>query len=226
MLRTLFYCGAVLAAASCKQSAPATVDAATPVLAASVTAADPMLDASSAHVSISDAGDIIAASHGKVVAVSDSDARTFAAPFLGDAQFAHPVFAGNFGPSPRTMFGITQTDTMSPYASLVVAFENGAWKKIETEPLVDAMWAGWQIDAVLFEDIDGNGILAPIVIAEYMTGIGPTGAQPFVVVSVYRWHSGKMMRATDIEKILIGAQDSAAIRGRLARRKVPKNPPL
>ncbi|MEO8874269.1 MAG: hypothetical protein ABI461_01675, partial [Polyangiaceae bacterium] len=121
----------------------------------------------------------------------------------------------------------TQPEPVSRYSTLVLVPDDaGGFKKIDAEPPIDATWAGSDVDAIMFEDIDGNGVLAPIVIAEYMTGMGPTGAQPFVKISVYRWHAGKMARARDIEGILDGAKDSAAVRARLAQRKRPKKPPL
>ncbi len=228
MARALLYYGVFMIAASCKPSAPAPADSKPSVVDASASAS-PVLDATSPSTAIPDAGDTVAVSHGKVVFVSDADARTFAAAFIGGDKFAHPVFSGNFGPSPSTLFGITQTDTMSRYAPLVLVRDisnGGAWKQIESDPITDALWSGWSVDAVMFEDIDGSGTLSPIVIAEYMTGIGPTGAQPFVFVSVFRWKDSKMARARDIEKVLSGAQDAATIRTRLAKRKTPKNPPL
>jgi hypothetical protein len=231
MARALLYYGVFAIAAfvaSCKSSEPPPADPKPSVVDASLSAS-PVLDASSPSAAIPDAGDTVAVSHGRVVLVSDADARTFAAAFIDGAKFAHPVFSGNFGPSASTLFGITQTEMMAPYEPLVLVRDisnGGAWKKIETDPITDTPWNGWSVDAVMFEDIDQTGTLSPIVIAQYMTGIGPTGAQPFVVVSVFRWKDAKMRRARDIERLLSGAEDAKTIRSRLATRKTPKNPPL
>ncbi|MEL6352304.1 MAG: hypothetical protein AAFR58_11090 [Cyanobacteria bacterium J06627_28] len=46
-------------------------------------------------------------------------------------------------------------------------------------------WQSWDVKAVAFEDIhqDGDGPDI-VVIADYVTGIGPTGAQPFSVAHI------------------------------------------
>jgi hypothetical protein len=49
-----------------------------------------------------------------------------------------------------------------------------------------ASWTPDRLSAVSFPDVDGDGQLDIVVIAEYMTGIGPEGAKPFPVVSYYR----------------------------------------
>ncbi|ESA33568.1 lipoprotein [Leptolyngbya sp. Heron Island J] len=58
-------------------------------------------------------------------------------------------------------------------------------------------WTLWDVDAVAFEDVNSDGAGPDIiVIAEYMTGIGPTGAQPFPVATVF-FNDGDDYFATD-----------------------------
>lgn len=58
-------------------------------------------------------------------------------------------------------------------------------------------WNLWDVDAVAFEDVNTDGAGPDIVvIAEYMTGIGPTGAQPFPVATVF-FNDGDDYFATD-----------------------------
>lgn len=47
-------------------------------------------------------------------------------------------------------------------------------------------WTPDGLKAVSFPDLDGDGYADVMVIAEYMTGIGPDGAKPFPVASIYR----------------------------------------
>lgn len=47
-------------------------------------------------------------------------------------------------------------------------------------------WSADHLDAVTFKDFDGDGIDDVGVVASYLTGIGPTGAQPFPVAEIYR----------------------------------------
>ncbi len=68
-------------------------------------------------------------------------------------------------------------------------------------PLADAWWEGEQVEpswmgdrveAVFFADVDGDATLEVIVLATYMTGIGPTGAQPFFSNDVLDWVDGAL----------------------------------
>lgn len=58
-------------------------------------------------------------------------------------------------------------------------------------------WTLWDVDAVAFDDVNADGAGPDIVvIAEYMTGAGPTGAQPFPVATVF-FNDGEDYFATD-----------------------------
>ena len=58
-------------------------------------------------------------------------------------------------------------------------------------------WTLWDVNAVAFEDVNTDGAGPDIVvIAEYMTGIGPTGAQPFPIATVF-FNDGDDYFATD-----------------------------
>jgi len=51
---------------------------------------------------------------------------------------------------------------------------------IYTPLYVSNLWRFWEMDAVAFQDINGDGVGPDIaVIAHYVTGIGPTGGEPF-----------------------------------------------
>ncbi|MGK7911571.1 MAG: hypothetical protein AB4050_08845 [Synechococcus sp.] len=49
----------------------------------------------------------------------------------------------------------------------------------------DRTWASFNMLAVAFTDLDNDGQDDIAVLAEYITGIGPTGTQPFPAASIY-----------------------------------------
>lgn len=69
---------------------------------------------------------------------------------------------------------------------------------------------GWTFDdvaAVAFTDVDADGLTDVVVIASYMTGIGPEGAKPFPVVIVFHNEgSGSFTLNTDLSNELTQAQ--------------------
>lgn len=77
---------------------------------------------------------------------------------------------------------------------------------------VDSSWTFDAVDAVAFSDIDADDDADVIVIASYMTGIGPEGAKPFPVVILFR-NEGKgfFSLLTDLSNELTKARaDSVA----------------
>jgi hypothetical protein len=46
-------------------------------------------------------------------------------------------------------------------------------------------WYAFELKAVAFRDLNNDGLKDVIVVADYITGIGPDGAKPFPVVAVY-----------------------------------------
>lgn len=215
----------LLAAASCKRPVATTssIDAGTvetsPRLADA--AAAPTVVASAASPPPrADAG--LAPSSG-VTALSSEEAKKVAQSVVDGGAPAHPFFRGDFGPSTKTVFGVVQTEALSGFTPIAVApKDDGTFETLAIEPLVDMPgWSGWQVDALMFEDVEGSGKKSPIVIAEYMTGIGPTGAVPFTIVAVYVWKKNKFVHATSIEKKLEDATTARGVRARLAAMHPP-----
>ena len=46
-------------------------------------------------------------------------------------------------------------------------------------------WSVEEVSAVSFKDVNGDGLRDIIIIAQYVTGIGPTGMRPFYVKDVF-----------------------------------------
>ena len=80
-------------------------------------------------------------------------------------------------------------------------------------------WAGGETDEFTPADIDGAGKQGVIVLAEFMTGIGPEGAKPFLETLVYAWNGSKFAHVKDVEKKLEDAKNADEVHARLAALK-------
>jgi len=49
----------------------------------------------------------------------------------------------------------------------------------------NGIWSYWDTRAVAYEDIDGDGHKDIVILARFVTGIGPSGADPFEVAGFY-----------------------------------------
>ena len=65
----------------------------------------------------------------------------------------------------------------------------------------DGQWAYYDTSRAVFEDIDRDGRRDIVILAQYMTGIGPTGAEPFDVAGFYLRTDEGFMRATRLEDL-------------------------
>ena len=143
-------------------------------------------------------------------ALSDVEIDLHVRPFLRDGdQIAHAVFEGPFGLLPDTVLAILDRG-VDGYAAVVVS--DG--RAVRLDRLRPA-WAAWDIPAILFEDVDGDGTLEAIILAQYITGAGPTGAVPFFANSVLEWTGAALVTLPDVEERILQAETSAQARALL-----------
>jgi hypothetical protein len=71
----------------------------------------------------------------------------------------------------------------------------------------NGQWSYYDTTGVAFEDIDGDGRKDIVVLARYMTGIGPGGAEPFEVGGFYLRTDGGFARASDLEERVNSGDD-------------------
>lgn len=57
----------------------------------------------------------------------------------------------------------------------------------------------FEFQAVAFRDVNNDGLKDIIIIADYMTGVGPTGAIPFHVASIYYQKDKDFMSVLDLD---------------------------
>jgi hypothetical protein len=69
-------------------------------------------------------------------------------------------------------------------------------------------YAYYETREAAFADIDHDGLEDIAIIAEYVTGIGPTGAEPFAVAGIYLRRGSGFEPATDLESLVNGTPRS------------------
>ncbi|APR81396.1 Hypothetical protein A7982_06743 [Minicystis rosea] len=158
-----------------------------------------------------------APSSGSFTKLSAADELRFVTPHLAGKKLAHPAFRGPFGPPGDNIVALTSTGEALPaeLAGFVVLADG----RVLPLPKLHDQWTLWELHAILFEDADGDGAKDLIVIAEYVTGIGPTGAVPFFANAVVRWDGKAFVRVPSVEKRIESLEDAAAIRKALRKSK-------
>ncbi|MGH9197058.1 MAG: hypothetical protein ACRD1T_15130 [Acidimicrobiia bacterium] len=63
------------------------------------------------------------------------------------------------------------------------------------------MWSYWDTRAVAYEDIDGDARKDIVILASFMTGIGPGGADPFDVAGFYLNTDQGFQSAEDLDDL-------------------------
>lgn len=80
-----------------------------------------------------------------------------------------------------------------PSATLWV--QQGSGPARELPPLPQSgVWSYWKLAGVATADLDGDGLTDIVAVVDYMTGIGPSGADPFPWAAVYLQHSDGFAR--------------------------------
>jgi len=134
----------------------------------------------------------------------------------------HAVFQGNFGPSPQTILVLARDP--DSYTALevfaLVPKDGGGWRKIPIDSVEEGSMI--EVTAVLLDDVDGDGVIDPIVMTTYMLGFGPRGTEENPLNFAVSWKDGKFVRLKAVEK-KIGKLDTAAkVRAALKKLKAPK----
>ncbi len=82
---------------------------------------------------------------------------------------------------------------------------------------IDALksWAGEAVPAVMFEDVDGDGYQEAIVLAVWVSGMGPDGMEPFQSNAVLDWNGTELVQLPEVEARIEALATAAEIRAAL-----------
>jgi hypothetical protein len=157
-------------------------------------------------------------STGTFAQLGPADEQRLVTPHLDGKKLAHPAFRGPFGPAGDNVVALTATADAPPadLAGFVVLADG----RVLPLPRLHDHWSLWEVNAILFEDVDGDGARDLVVLAEFITGAGPQGAAPFHASAVVRWDGRAFVRVPDVEKRLERLGDAAAVKKAL--RTAPK----
>jgi hypothetical protein len=124
------------------------------------------------------------------------------------AKVAHQVFEGPLGPSPRSIFVVTQEG--EEFYATVWADDHG----YRAGPLANNGGRASKIPAVSFFDADGDGAMDALVMATYIPAAG--GPEHYDNV-LLRWNGTALVRMVNLEPAIAGLESVAAIRAKLKR---------
>jgi hypothetical protein len=155
-------------------------------------------------------GTTAALESGRFVKLTADQQNILVRPELRQGEtIAHQVFRGPFGPSSEAVVVITEREMK--YSGFVLVPDSGGRKKLPL-PMLHDTWSGFDVAVVSFEDVDGDGVRELIVMAEYVTGAGATGAQPFRWNSVVAFRDGRFVRLPEVEKAIQRADTAAQVK--------------
>ncbi|MFT3776105.1 MAG: hypothetical protein QM820_62980 [Minicystis sp.] len=206
---------AVLSLAACAE--PPAVNSVAPVStavaavpAAAPTAAPVVSSTAVASVATPASAAPASAPAGSFTKLSPAEEQRLVTPHLAGKILAHPAYRGPFGPPGDNVVALTATSEAPP--SELAGFVVLADGRVLPLPKMHDHWTLWEVHAVMFEDVDGDGSKELIVLAEYTTGAGPTAAVPFHANAVVRWDGRAFVRVPEVEKRIESLPDAAAIR--------------
>lgn len=129
-------------------------------------------------------------------------------------QLAYMLYVGPFGPTPDGVL-VLRTDDVGRLGGFLHTTAEGRTRRV---PLPQVPWVMHQVEAVLFEDADGDGADEAVVLVTAMAGAGPTAAEEFSAAHVFKWDGREIVTLAEAEARIGGRSNVIAVRRALARR--------
>ena len=157
-------------------------------------------------------------------ALSKSEIENLVEPQLADGEevlSAHLAFAWFDIPSkPDTIVVLTNRMAELELSMLILGGDSESGEQLTTLATLSSVdrietFTLFEFVDVLFVDVNGDERPEVIVLATYITGIGPTGAVPFQSNSVLAWTGQDIVRLPEIEDTINGLESADAVRDAL-----------
>jgi hypothetical protein len=100
------------------------------------------------------------------------------------------VLAGEFQPQGPVYVLLMSTGQPGLPGCVLYRDCEGAGHRADFDATGIYQWWFWELRGVNADDFDGDGATDLMVVADYMTGMGPDGAVPFMMHSVLLWDAG------------------------------------
>ncbi len=119
------------------------------------------------------------------------------------------------------LYAVDQMDPAQSFVGYVLALHpNTAYQLYPLEPVTNEMPTF--VESVFFMDVAGDEQKEILVLYSTMTGIGPTGAQPYYETAVYTFEtkpdgSKKYVRLPEIESELVELYPAEVVQAKLAK---------
>jgi hypothetical protein len=146
--------------------------------------------------------------------LSHEEVDAWVTPHLKVGQeLAHAAFQGPLGPTSDVVVVVTREG--ATFAGLLLVPEGSGARPVPL-PELDA-WSAQRVPAILFQDVDGDGLTEAILLLTYMTGVGPSAAEEFHANAVLAWDGARVTRLAAVEARIGALETAKDIRTALAR---------
>jgi hypothetical protein len=134
------------------------------------------------------------------------------APHLRDGErLAHTAFAGPLGAANALTLAVIERDGKLTAFALT---SEGQPTRVDG-PALHEEWQAFDVPAVLFHTIPPSTRPSAVVLGQCISGMGPTGAQPFPCNAVLTWDGSALRRDAAAEARITQATNAAEVRAAL-----------
>lgn len=129
-----------------------------------------------------------------------------------EEQLNRPAIVGAVGDQPSCVSAVIASGAR-PDLELIVRCGDAVVRSGQLQS-----WASYEEGPVWLQDADGDGKSEVIVMSSWMTGMGPTGAEPFQANSVMRLSGGALSHLEAVEVKVGPLETEQAVRAALSAR--------
>lgn len=143
----------------------------------------------------------------------EDEARIVAAHLGAGDSLAHPMFRGNFGPSPDTILVFSHNSANGPIElkGFALVPDGEGHRKIALPNFADGQYND-SVRALLFDNLDADPEREILVMGVYIHGIGPDAGKPFTMNTALDWDGDAFVELKDVSRKIATLESAAKIR--------------